>query len=312
MSKNFELLRRITDEEELYRTTGRPQYSRHAESVEHRPEFREDQWASSETRIQRVGAQIPPDGPPLLPIEHPAAPVRTAREGFVKGAYPSLEWDPHCNDWRTHSEAASHEEDLKLAYRVFPGPDERSPHVVLFSALNSDTECAALCVRVGSILADRADGPVCVADANFRSPSLHERFGLDNSEGLADAAGDPRPIRAFARQVASSNLWLLPSGRLSDDISRPAIADRLRARMTELREAFTYVIVQAAALQLESAGVWLSRWTDGVVLVLEANSTRREVARRVKEHLGFVNVAVLGVVLNSRTLSSPFALYAKR
>ena len=80
----------------------------------------------------------------------------------------------------------------------------------------------------------------------------------------------------------------------------------------ELREAFTYVIVQAAALQLESAGVWLSRWTDGVVLVLEANSTRREVARRVKEHLGFVNVAVLGVVLNSRTLSSPFALYAKR
>jgi Mrp family chromosome partitioning ATPase len=55
----------------------------------------------------------------------------------------------------------------------------------------------------------------------------------------------------------------------------------------------------------------LSRWTDGVVLVLEANATRRDAARRVKEILNAANVSVLGVVLNNRTFPIPDVLYRR-
>jgi Mrp family chromosome partitioning ATPase len=55
----------------------------------------------------------------------------------------------------------------------------------------------------------------------------------------------------------------------------------------------------------------LSRWTDGVVLVLEANATRRDAARRVKEILDAANVSVLGVVLNNRTFPIPDVLYRR-
>jgi Mrp family chromosome partitioning ATPase len=55
----------------------------------------------------------------------------------------------------------------------------------------------------------------------------------------------------------------------------------------------------------------LSRWTDGVVLVVEANATRRDAARRVKEILDAAGVSLLGVVLNNRTFPVPEAIYRR-
>ncbi len=44
-------------------------------------------------------------------------------------------------------------------------------------------------------------------------------------------------------------------------------------------------------------------------MVVEADITRRETARRMKQNLDAANVSVLGVVLNNRTFSIPEALY---
>jgi Mrp family chromosome partitioning ATPase len=89
------------------------------------------------------------------------------------------------------------------------------------------------------------------------------------------------------------------------------IADGLRVRITELRAAFRYVIIYAGPLRLETSAMLISRWTDGVVLVVEANSTRRETAKRVKESLQAANVSLLGVVLNNRTFPIPEAIYSR-
>ena len=48
-----------------------------------------------------------------------------------------------------------------------------------------------------------------------------------------------------------------------------------------------------------------------VVLVVQANSTRREAARKGKESLDSANVRLLGVVLNERTFPIPEVLYRK-
>ena len=55
----------------------------------------------------------------------------------------------------------------------------------------------------------------------------------------------------------------------------------------------------------------ISKWTDGVVLILEAHSTRRDTARRIKESLAAANARVLGVVLNNRTYPIPETLYSR-
>jgi len=211
----------------------------------------------------------------------------------------------------TDLEAITREEEVKLVQRVFPATSPESPRVVLFTGLESEAGCAPTCARVAEILAGRSEGPVCVVDANFRLPSLHEYFGVENLKGLAEATVESGPVQNFAQQIPEPDLWLMTSGKASGKLRFPVMADGLRVRIEELRDAFKYVIIHSGPLRLETSAMLLSRWTDGVVLVLEANATRRDAARRVKKILDAANVSVLGVVLNNRTFPIPEAIYRR-
>jgi Mrp family chromosome partitioning ATPase len=209
------------------------------------------------------------------------------------------------------TDGLAREEEIKLVQRVFPGTDQDSPRIALFAGLDGTGGCASICARAGEILAARAEGPVCVVDANFRSPSLHKCFGVENERGLAEATFETGPIQRFVQQIPEPDLWLMTSGRAAANLRFPAMADGLRIRIAELRETFRYVVIHSGPLRLETSAMLLSRWTDGVVLVLEANSTRRDTARRVKDNLAAAGVSVLGVVLNNRTFPIPEAIYRR-
>ena len=111
----------------------------------------------------------------------------------------------------------------------------------LFSGLEADLECASICARTAKILAARGDGPVCVVDANFQSPSLHRCFGAQNTQGLAEAALESSPLPTFLQQVSESNLWLMPCDQAASQLTFSAITDALRQRTNELREKFRYM-----------------------------------------------------------------------
>jgi protein-tyrosine kinase len=256
---------------------------------------------------------------------HPAEGAEVHRRLLKRTTFPSRwidlikeearSWAPQRqaekNPPRADLEAMAREEEIKLVQRVFRAEVRHSPHVALFSSVEGEAGCATICAHVSEILAAQSEEPVCLVDANFRSPSLHEYFGLDNSKGLAEALLEAGPIQEFAQQLGGCNLSVMPTGFGAEQLSHPLLSERLRSRITELRTQFRYVIVRASPLNLDTNSILLGRWTDGVVLVVEANITRRDTARRVKENLEAANVPVLGVVLNHRTFPIPEALYRR-
>jgi Mrp family chromosome partitioning ATPase len=231
--------------------------------------------------------------------------IKTGAKGWRRR--PQAQNNHHGEDL----EAITRAEEIKLVQRVFPGTDQGSPRAVLFARLDGEAGCAPTCARVAEILAARAEGPVCVVDANFRTPSLHKYFGVENVKGLAEATVESGPIQNFAQQIPEPDLWLMPSGGAAAQLSFPAMADGLRVRIKELRETFRYVVIHSGPIRLETSPTLLSRWTDGVVLVVEANATRRDTARRVREILDAAKVRVLGVILNNRTFPIPDAIYRR-
>jgi hypothetical protein len=233
--------------------------------------------------------------------------IRTAASGWGR----RLEASNNGHGVDVDVDGIAREEEMKLVQRVFPGTHEDSPRMALFAGLEGEAGCASICARAGEILAARAEGPVCIVDANFRSPSLHRYFGVENEKGLVEATFEAGPIQSFVQQIPEPDLWLMPSGKAATNLRFPAMADGLRVRIAELRETFRYVVIHSGPLRLETSAMLLSRWTDGVVLVLEANATRRDAARRVKDNLAAAGVSVLGVVLNNRTFPIPEAIYRR-
>jgi len=85
------------------------------------------------------------------------------------------------------------EETTKLVQTVFHSP-ENPRRTVLFAAINSGSGCTWISTRSAEILSSIVSEPVCLVDANFKTPSRRGVLGPTNQYGLADALRTQRPI----------------------------------------------------------------------------------------------------------------------
>ena len=203
------------------------------------------------------------------------------------------------------------EESLRLVQRIFLLQTQAPPRAVVFAGIDHGNGCSEICVSVAQTLANNVRGSICLLEANLRSPALPELFGTTNHHGLTDALLQEGPIRSFAKPLRGDNLWLLSSGSLAPDSPKLLNSDRLKTRFAELRKEFDYVLIDAPPLTRYADAVGFGQITDGFVLILEANVTRREAALRVSENLRASGIHVLGAVLNKRTFPIPESLYHK-
>jgi len=208
-------------------------------------------------------------------------------------------------------DAPTHEEAIKLVQRVFLLPGASAPRAVVVSAIETGDGASWVCAHAGEALASQITGAVCVVDANLRSPSLHQYFGLENSVGLTDSMLHEDSIREFAQRLAGGNLWVITSGPRSVDPRAVLTSDSLRSRVVELKKEFEYVLIDAPPLSRYSDSLLLGKLADGVVLVVQANSTHRETTRKAKESLESANIPIWGAVLNKRTFPIPDSLYRR-
>jgi Mrp family chromosome partitioning ATPase len=201
-------------------------------------------------------------------------------------------------------------EITKLVQRLFsPAGKGGGPKVVSFSGIARDDRSSWICAQAGLILAEQADTSVCIVEANLWSPQLHVHLGAANKIGLAEAFTTKGPIRNFTVPLCGEKLWLIPSGLVKPGFN-PSI-ERYRERFAELREAFDYILISAPALTRETEATLIGQLVDGVVLIVEANHTRREAVRRAKEQLESAQVRLLGAVLDQRTFPIPEKLYRR-
>ena len=188
---------------------------------------------------------------------------------------------------------------------------QEPPHVVVFAGIDHGSGCSRICMRAAETLAKNTPSSVCLVEANLRSPALPAMLGTTNHHGLTDALLQEGPIQSFAKPVRGDNLWLLSSGALAVDSANLLNSERLKARFAELRKEFDFVLIDAPPLTRYSDALAFGQLTDGFILVVEANATRREAALRVAENLRAANVRILGAVLNQRTFPIPDSLYHK-
>lgn len=209
-----------------------------------------------------------------------------------------------------HRQSAS-DSTLRLVQRIFLQRTEGPPHLVVFAGIDHGNGCSQIAASVAETLAGNASGAVCLVEANFRSPSLPAMLGTTNYHGLTDALLEEDPIRSFIKPVCNDSLWLLSSGPLAADSPNLLTSERMKARFAELRKEFDFVIVDAPPMTRYADAIALGQLSDGIVLVIEAESTRREAALMAVENLSSSKIQILGAVLNKRTFPIPEKIYSR-
>jgi Mrp family chromosome partitioning ATPase len=216
---------------------------------------------------------------------------------------------PNGNHAHADRSFVPHDEEIKLVQRIFLHSEPGTFRTVVFCGVEQQDGSSLICAHAGEILAAQINKPVCIVDADSRTCSLHKYFGVSNEKGLTEALLYFEPVRSYVQELAVPNLWLMPCRFVSGGASlAPA---RLRQRLKELQAEFEYVLIHAPAASVSGDAVQLGQLADGLVLVVRANATHRETARKAKESLQAGNVTLLGAVLKDRTFPIPDALYRR-
>lgn len=202
----------------------------------------------------------------------------------------------------------AHEEQVKLMQQIFLTGDKRA-QVVVFCGVESGNGCSRVCAESAVTLAAQVSGTVCLIDADLRSPTLDRIFGLKNGKGFTEAMLHFAPIREYGHQLG--NLWIMTSGAPPQDPHVLLTSETFRLRMKELREDFDFVLIDAPPINPFADVTRLGLLADGVILVVKANSTRREAARKAAQDLRAANAKVLAAILNRRTYPIPEPIYRR-
>lgn len=217
----------------------------------------------------------------------------------------------HRNGTHLDIDRIAGEELLKLVQRVFLTQAPNRPRAVVFAGVDPGDGSTQLCADTARTLARNATGFVCLVDANSHSNSLPRILGANNRHGLADALRQGGALGDFTQQLSPKNLRFLSFGSLGVDSGSLFSSDGVKTRLAELLDEFEFVLINAPSVILDGTATLLGQLVDGVIVVVEANSTHREVARKAKERLESANVRLLGAVFNNRTFPIPAAVYSR-
>jgi non-specific protein-tyrosine kinase len=151
--------------------------------------------------------------------------------------------------------------------------------------------------NLGVVMA-QAGLSVILVDSDLRRPALHKLFGVSNSDGLTSALLQSTPsLDGYLQATAIENLQVLPSGPLPPNPSELLGSQRMRGLIEQLKGKADVVLFDNPPVLAVTDAAVLANQVDGVLLVVDAGATRREVALRARETMAKVGANVLGVVL---------------
>ncbi len=235
--------------------------------------------------------------PPLLepnifeaPPQHVAPPLITT---------PSPASTPLSDPRRFVEEQMRH-----LVRQVFCPGWPRPARQVVMASVDEDADISSICLQAGQALSDQVEASICVVELNVHDAVVEESIARSGHDPDSQSFGS---LRALAHQV-STNLWHLSSPAFMGEENEIS-ARWLRARLADLRLEFDYAVLHGPPAGMFSETALMGSLTDGVVLVLEADSTRRIVAQKTRDALYAANVRILGAVLNDRTFPIPTSIY---
>jgi len=173
-----------------------------------------------------------------------------------------------------------------------------------YSGEGVSTVAAQLAVTAASY-----DRRVLLVDCSLERPSAERTFRLRLGAGLADYLLEDQELPACIQTTGVENLSVLTAGRSNGRLADAYDAAGLVHLVESLKKEFHLSVFDMPAAGEASPTTRMARLLDGVVLVVEAERVRLEVAQRITEQFVRADVRLLGAVLNKRQHYVPNWLY---
>ena len=177
---------------------------------------------------------------------------------------------------------------------------ERGSILLVTSA--GPTEGKSITVANLGITMAQSGSKTLIIDCDLRKPRMHKIFKVAGTEhGLTDMIANfgTNGTRIVVKRTKIENLDLIPCGKIPPNPSELLGSERTKMLLEALAKKYDKILIDSPPINVVTDPVILSQIAGGVIIIIRAGETRRDVVRRAKDQLRDVGAHILGGVLNS-------------
>ncbi len=219
------------------------------------------------------------------------------------GMVPKIEAPDHEPDLALHthdnprSTAAEALRGIRTVLELSTTDGAPLKRLLVTSAVSAEGKTSTI-IRLGIAFA-HLNRRVLMVDADLRKPRIHRLFETDREPGLTSILDGKVSRRDAVRETPVPNLFYLSSGRSGERPNERLASPAFTQLLDELQEDFDLILLDSPPSVLLSDARLLSRYVDGVVLLVREHTTSRVLVREAIQGLEQVGAKVFGVIVNA-------------
>lgn len=192
---------------------------------------------------------------------------------------------------------------------IVSAAESREVRSILVTSSRAREGKTTTAVSMAYALSSESSANVLLVDGNFTSPKIHDLYNVSLDPGLSDLLSSRASLDEAVRSTEDEMLAILPHGASATPFLDLYRSQAFEQHFSALVGNFDYVIYDGHSIFGRSDASMIAKHFDGVVLVVECEKTRWEVAQMAKERISKAGGKILGVVMNKRKYYIPQALY---
>ncbi len=186
--------------------------------------------------------------------------------------------------------------------RVYSGlrstADKKKLQSVLITSAAVGEGKSITCSFLAMTAASLSKAKVALIDLDLRRPKIHDYFGIGTCPGIGEVLIGKSNIKNVSRKTSIQDLTVITSGNVTAPPSDILDQADIPGLLQELIFYFDFIIIDSPPVIPVSDPLLIAEQVDGVLLVVKAGSTQREVANRATNLLSNAGINLLGIVLN--------------
>ena len=183
----------------------------------------------------------------------------------------------------------------------FAGVD-KAMKTIVFTSTAQDEGKSTVVANLGIVMA-QAGQKVVIMDCDFRNPTQHRLFKLQN-KGLSNCIAIGKDVLEIVQSSGTPGLDILTSGPVAPNPSEILASNRMKTVIEELKEKYDYVLIDTPPVLPVTDSSVIGSIADGTILLTAWNQITPAMAKEAKTRLEQAGAKILGVVLNKVEVAS--------
>jgi capsular exopolysaccharide synthesis family protein len=200
------------------------------------------------------------------------------------------------------------EELRNMKFYIRSTSDQKDIRTILFTSSTPGEGTSTILVNFAKEIATSGEN-VIIVDTNLRNPILHNLMNVENTEGITEAIDNNKSLIEIIKKTDTENLQIITHGKQRERSLEGFSTDTIKPIINKLKSHADWVLFDSPPIHKYSDAAILANEVDGVIMVVQAEKTKWEVAQSARDNITKGNAQILGAILNKKQFHIPNLIY---